>query len=142
MAFWFRVISDFLTIHFTDDLGSVLTPTSLWSIDCSKNETTDQMRCFVSHRHFNGLTCLEVTGLTTVDVSISHITVVGRTKLKCPSHLRYSPFPSASHLSLFVFQFKFRHVLKTPYLMENRASKPVRKSARDKEIRQPVPNLV
>jgi hypothetical protein len=97
---WFRVISDFLTMHFTDDLGSVYTPTSVWSIDRSKNETTAQMRCFISHRQQNGLTCLEVTGLTTVDVSISHIIVVGRTKLKCPSHYRYSPFPSASHPTL------------------------------------------
>jgi hypothetical protein len=29
---WFRVISDFLTMHFVDDLGSVYTPTSVWSI--------------------------------------------------------------------------------------------------------------
>ena len=84
-------------MHFTDDLGTVYTSTSVWSIDCSKNETTDQMRCFISHRHFDGLTCLRLTRLATVDVSISHIIVVGRTKLECPSHFRYSPFPSAPH---------------------------------------------
>jgi len=40
----------------------------------------------------------------------------------------------------FVFQFKFRHLLKTAFRLENRASQPVRKSAREKEKRRPMPN--
>ncbi|MBC8235009.1 hypothetical protein H8E77_36145 [bacterium] len=70
------------------------------------------MRCFISHRQFDELTCLELTGLTTVHVSIFHITVVRRTNLVCPSHsqvcslrsvvffVNHRPFPSASHPTL------------------------------------------
>ena len=55
------------------------------------------MHCFISHRHFDGLTCLRLTRLTTVHLSINHATVVGRTNLGSPSLLRCSPFPFASH---------------------------------------------
>ena len=98
---WFRVISDFFTMHITDDLGSVYTPTSVWSIDYSKNETIAQMRCLIGHRLFDGLTCLVITRLTTVHISISHIIVVGRTNLVCPSHSKVKPFPFASHPTVF-----------------------------------------
>ena len=89
-------------MHITDDLGSVYTPTSVWSIDYSKNETIARMRCLIGHRLFDGLTCLVITRITTVHISISHIIVVGRTNLSSVHlTLRYAPFPFASHPTVF-----------------------------------------
>ena len=52
---------------------------------------TAQMRCFISYRRFDGLTCSFVTRLAIVHVSVSLVILIGR--------------PLSLHLTLWVRHF-------------------------------------
>ena len=74
-------------MDFTADLGLTFTPTSkTYRLKYLRNSNPDALPCWLQ-AHTDGFTCLKITRLTIIHLSLDLISVAGRTIFQCPSSL-------------------------------------------------------